>query len=144
MTIYASKEDKRQARLYWGAGPLPADGTLIGRITRTNGETGAAIKMPDGTIVQGNAGAIRTTVVKAREVTREEREAAKAMFCKEDSPFHKKNFRVILREEDAPWVHLRDLIYHYKDGDLTVTAELKQKMQRIEEFLIENDHEFFW
>ncbi len=51
--------DRVRGHLYWGAMPLPHKGEIIGTVTRRTGEAGALIKMPDGVLVQGNAGAIK-------------------------------------------------------------------------------------
>jgi len=40
--------------------PLPTGGELIGLLQRSNGETGAAIRI-GGRVYQGNAGALRST-----------------------------------------------------------------------------------
>ncbi len=59
--IFLGPEDIKQARLYWGAMPTPEGGEIVGLLSRPNGELGAAIKMPDGIVMQGNAGAIKAT-----------------------------------------------------------------------------------
>jgi len=59
--IFITAEDMKQARLYWGAMPLPTGSELIGLLARPSGELGAAIKMPSGIINQGNAGVMKAT-----------------------------------------------------------------------------------
>jgi len=58
--------------------------------------------------------------------------------------YHEKNFKVTFTTEQEVWARLRDMLYHYKDGTLTVNEKLKPKMQELEEFLIDNDCEYFW
>ena len=47
-------------RIYWGMGTLPKGAEPIGTVTRETGETGALIRLANGTYVQGNAQAFRT------------------------------------------------------------------------------------
>ena len=58
--------------------------------------------------------------------------------------FHEKNIKKALTIEQEAWARLRDMLYHYQDGTLTANPELKPKMQELQEFLVENDHEYFW
>lgn len=60
ISVFIGQEDIRQARLYWGAMPLPQGAELIGLVGRTSGELGAAINI-NGHIWQGNAGALKAT-----------------------------------------------------------------------------------
>lgn len=46
-------------KIYWGVMPLPAGAEAIGTVTRDIGETGALIRLANGSYVQGNAGGIR-------------------------------------------------------------------------------------
>ena len=47
-------------KMYWGAMPLPEGAEAIGLVKRENLETGALIRLANGSYVQGNAGGIRT------------------------------------------------------------------------------------
>lgn len=46
------------ARMYWGPGPLPCNGRIVGTIRRPDGRMGALIQINRRTWVQGNAGVI--------------------------------------------------------------------------------------
>ncbi len=48
------------AKLYAGAGPLPARAKLVGTIKRPSGATGALVKLINGNYIQFNAGVTRT------------------------------------------------------------------------------------
>jgi hypothetical protein len=60
ISVFIGQDDIKQARLYWGAMPLPVGGELIGLVGRTSGELGAAIVI-NNLIWQGNAGALKST-----------------------------------------------------------------------------------
>ncbi len=68
MKINTGDSDIKLARLYWGPGPLPARGTLIGLVTRPDGQSGAAIRMSSGLLMQGSAGVLRSTGVRLQSV----------------------------------------------------------------------------
>ncbi len=62
MQILKGENDVEQARLYWGAMPLPAGSEIIGLVSRTEesgAATGAAILINDR-VWQGNAGALKS------------------------------------------------------------------------------------
>jgi len=73
-------------------------------------------------------------------------EGCERVACDEncESSFHKKNVKKTFTTEQEMWARLRDILYHYRDGTLTVSEEVRPKMQELEEFLIDNDHEYFW
>jgi hypothetical protein len=48
------------ARMLWGPSPLPSGARMMGTVVREGGESGALIRMPTRTFMQGNAGAIRS------------------------------------------------------------------------------------
>ncbi len=47
-------------KLYWGAMPLPDGAEALGLVKRGTLETGALIRLANGTYAQGNAGGIRS------------------------------------------------------------------------------------
>ncbi len=59
--IYITDSDYKQAKLYWGPGPLPEGGKIVGLLSRPDGQQGAAIRMEGGQVWQGNAGTLRST-----------------------------------------------------------------------------------
>ena len=60
MSIRISIRTTAPWALYWGPGPMPEGATPHGTVTRDEHDVGALIRMPNGTYVQGNAGAIRS------------------------------------------------------------------------------------
>ena len=58
--------------------------------------------------------------------------------------FHEKNILVALTVESEFRARLRDMLYHYQDGALKGGPEMQAKMQDLQEFLVENDMDYFW